>query len=129
MNENYDHLIDSMSYLYLPLYREFTRILVLPTSREDEESTYQVWSPSREIPPDVRSTEIMKLGLPFFKNHHYIAVPSDQSSPQWFHYQSQPDCSMFQSAVKLYSFKVLLWSSHVNTINLLIYPDHGTSGS
>ena len=107
MNENNDHLVDSMSHLYLPLYREFTRILVWPTNREDEESTYQVWSPSREIPPDIKSSEILMFGLPFYTNHHYIAVPSDQSSPQWIYYHSQPDCSMFQSAVKLYSFKVL----------------------
>ena len=73
MNENNDHLHDSMSYLSLPLYREFTRILIWPTQADDEESTYQVWSFSREIPPDIKSSEIKKIGLPFFKNHHYIA--------------------------------------------------------
>ena len=109
MNENNDHH-DSMSYLSLPLYQEFTRILIWPTQADDEESTYQVWSLSREIPPDIKSSEIKKIGLPFFKNHHYIATPTDQSSPQWCYYQSQPDCSMFQSAVKLFSFQVLLWS-------------------
>ena len=109
MYENNDHLNDSMSYLYLPLYQEFTRILIWPTQAEDEESTYQVWSPFTEIPPDIKCSEIMKIGLPFFQNHHYIAVPSDQSSPspKWYYYHSQPDCSKFQSAVKLYSFKVL----------------------
>ena len=65
---------DSMSYLSLPVYQGFTRILIYPnpTQVEDGESSYQVWSPYM-VPPDIKSSEIKKIGLPFFKNHHYIA--------------------------------------------------------
>ena len=108
MFENKDHTFDFMSLLYVPLYREFTRILIWPVVNEGEESTYQVWSPHTEIPPDFKSSEIVRYGVPFFNNHHYIAVPADagQFNPHWVHYREQPDCSIFQSAVKVYTFKV-----------------------
>ena len=70
------NILDSKSMMYLPLYKEFTRILIWPTRTEDEESSYQVWSLSAEIPPDFKSSEVLKLCVPFFKNHHYIAVPT-----------------------------------------------------
>ena len=111
MNEYKDHMYDTMSYLSLPLYQGYTRILIYPTQVKDEVSSYQVWSPSRNIPPDIKSSEIKKISLPFYSNHLYIAMPSDQSSPLWCYYQSQPDCSMFKSSVKLYSFEVIIMRS------------------
>ena len=100
MNEKNYHLIDTMSYLY---YGQSAQM-------RSQHTRFGVPPQRFLLSPDVKSSEIMKFGLPFFRNHHYIAVPFDQSSPQWSYYQSQPDCSMFQSAVKLYSFKVLFRS-------------------
>ena len=124
-------ILDSTSTMYLPLYKEFTRILIWPARTEDEESSYQVWSPSKEIPPDFKSTEVFKLCVPFFKNHQYIAVPPavGNISPQCFYYHSQPDCSMFQSAVRVYTFKVILISIIFVYLTTLTFPVWRTSGS
>ena len=123
--------IDSKSIMYLPLYKEFTRILIWPTRTEDEESSYQVWSPSTEIPPDFKSSEVLKLCVPFFKNHHYIAVPATagEAEPQCVYYHCQPDCSMFQSAVRVYSFKVIVISIIFVFVTTLTFPVWRTSGS
>ena len=97
----------SKSFICLPLYQEFTRILIWP-AEEDEGSSYEVWSLSAEIPPDLKSSEVLKFGVPvpFFRNHHYVAVAAGQFFPQWVYYHSQPDVSAFRSSVKVFSFKI-----------------------
>ena len=123
--------LDLKSMMYLPLYKEFTRILIWPTRTEDEESSYQVWSLSTEIPPDFKSSEVLKLCVPFFKNHHYIAVPAAAGDigPQCAYFHSEPDCSMFQSAVRVYTFKVILISIIFVYLTTLTFPVWRTSGS
>ena len=66
------------SFLYLPLYREFTRILIWPAEEDEEFSTYEVLSTSTNIPTltnyRVSESEVLQLGVPYLKNHNYSAI-------------------------------------------------------
>ena len=111
--------------LYLPLYQEFTRILIWPAKESEEFSTYEVWSTSPNIPANYRETEVMKLGVPYLQNHNYTAisipasetviynnegvpvpVPDGESIISWVIYSSKPDFSSYKASVKVLSLKI-----------------------
>ena len=92
---------------FLPLYRDFSTILIWPAA-EDESSTYEVWSDSTDIPPDYRSSEVMMFGVPMpsGKNHHYVAIRSEQFNPSYAYYTRRPDTSVFKTSVKDTTFRI-----------------------
>ena len=102
------------SFLYLPLYREFTRILIWPAEEDEEFSTYEVLSTSTNIPTltnySVSESEVFQLGVPYLRNHNYSAIsaPPDETliSPDFIFCPCKPDFSHFKASVKVLSVKI-----------------------
>ena len=102
------------SFLYLPLYREFTRILIWPAEKDEEFSTYEVLSTSTNKPTltnySVRESEVLQLGVPYLRNHNYSAISTPPGetllSPDYYFCPSKPDFSHFKASVKVLSLKI-----------------------